>query len=225
METNKDNPFKDETKIYKTFTVLSDLKWHCSKHELPGTQPAKAIQIIGQHGFKTEKKTMYCEACKEKTVHRRLISLKLERNARVFTRSELLEKLKKRIKEYYKNTDAITLRDDLPVEVDHKFPQVRWGTKEPENPVDMNNEEIQNRFILLTRANNLWKSRYCERCYKTGLRGTFPGINFFYKGGARWDKNIDTHNFKGCEGCFWYNPYKWREALNIVIEKLEDKKK
>jgi len=60
-------PFKEKTKLYKTFSMLSDLKWHCSKHELPGTQPAKAIQIIGQHGFKTEKKTVYCEKCKEKT--------------------------------------------------------------------------------------------------------------------------------------------------------------
>lgn len=174
---NKKIPFKEQTKLYKTFSILSDLKWHCSKHELPGTQPAKAVQIIGQHGFKTEKKTIYCERCKEKTVYRRLISLDIE-GARVFTRSKLPEKLKKRIKEYYENTDAITLREDLPVEVDHKFPQVRWGGKEPENPINMSNEEIQKRFILLTRANNLWKSRYCERCYKKGLRGTFPGINF-----------------------------------------------
>jgi len=215
MDINKKSlPFKEKTKLYKTFSVLSDLRWHCSKHELPGTQPAKAIQIIGQNGFKTEKKTVYCEKCKEKTVHRRLLSLEIEKGARVFTRSKLLEKLKKRIREYYKNTDAITLRDDLAVEVDHKFPQVRWGGKEPENPLDMSNEEIKKRFILLTRANNLWKSRYCERCYKKGLRGIFPGIIFFYKGGKKWDENINSHDPKGCEGCFWYDPYKWREALN-----------
>lgn len=221
MKINKKKlPFKEKTKLYKTFSILSDLEWHCSKHELPGTQPAKAVQIIRQHGFKTEKKTAYCEKCKEKTVYRRLVSLEIE-GARVFTRSKLPEKLKKRIKEYYKNADTVTLRSDLAVEIDHKFPQVRWGRKEPENPIDMSDERIQGRFILLTRANNLWKSRYCEKCYKTDLRGTFPGINFFYKGGRKWDKNINPHDPKGCEGCFWYDPFEWRKALNLVIEKIK----
>lgn len=218
--SKKKLPFKEKTKLYKTFSILSDLKWHCSKHELPGTQPAKAVQIIRQHGFKTEKKTAYCEKCKEKTVYRRLVSLEIE-GARVFTRSKLPEKLKKRIKEYYKNADTVTLRSDLAVEIDHKFPQVRWGGKEPENPIDMSDERIQERFILLTRANNLWKSRYCEKCYKTDLRGTFPGINFFYKGGRKWDKNINPYDPKGCEGCFWYDPYEWRKALNLIIEKIK----
>jgi hypothetical protein len=117
--------------------------------------------------------------------------------------------------------DAITLRNDLPVEIDHKFPQVRWGAKEPENSINMDNKEIQKRFILLTRANNLWKSRYCERCYKTGNRGTFPGIDFFYSGGRIWDKDINPYDSKGCEGCFWYDPYEWRKALNIIIEKFK----
>jgi hypothetical protein len=210
-------PFKGGTKIYQTFIVLSDLEWHCGKHELPGTQPAKAIQIIGQHGFKIEKKTFYCKQCKEKTVHRKLISLEV---GRVFTRSKLPEKLKKRIKEYYKNTDAITLRDDLPIEVDHRFPQVRWGTKEPENPVDMSSKDIQERFMLLTRANNLWKSRFCERCFKAGLRGCFPGINFFYQGNEKWGTN-DPYSEDGCKGCFWYDPGKWRKALNLIIKKTK----
>ena len=218
--SKKKLPFKEKTKLYKTFSILSDLKWHCSKHELPGTQPAKAVQIIRQHGFKTEKKTAYCEKCKEKTVYRRLVSLEIE-GARVFTRSKLPEKLKKRIKEYYKNADTVTLRSDFAVEIDHKFPQVRWGGKEPENPIDMSDERIKERFILLTRANNLWKSRYCEKCYKTDLRGTFPGINFFYKGGRKWDKNINPYDPKGCEGCFWYDPYEWRKALNLIIEKIK----
>ncbi|XOB42416.1 MAG: hypothetical protein ACKKMP_03595 [Candidatus Nealsonbacteria bacterium] len=224
MTTNKEKtPFKEGTKIYKTFIVLSDLKWHCSKHELAGTQPAKAIQIIRQNGFKVVNKTSYCKSCQEKTVHRMLISLDTK-DARIFTRSKLPAKLKKRIKEYYKHVEAITLRSDFTpsmLEVDHKFPQVRWGKKEPENPSDMDNKEIRRRFMLLTRANNLWKSRYCERCYKTGIRGIFPGINFFYKGNRKWDKKIDPHSPEGCEGCFWYDPFKWREALNLVIKKYE----
>jgi len=224
MATNKkNNPFKEGTKIYNTFVILSDLDWHCAKHELPGSQPAKAIQIIRQNGFEIDNKTFLCKQCKEKTVHRKMASLKVVGD-RIFTRSKLPEKLKQKIKIYYKNEEAITLRSDFTpnlLEVDHKFPQVRWGGKEPENPVDMINEEIRKRFVLLTRSNNLWKSRYCERCYKTGYRGIFPGINFFYQGNKMWNKNIDPHDSKGCEGCFWYDPYKWREALNLIIQKIE----
>jgi hypothetical protein len=40
------HPFSEGTKLAQIFTILSDGKWHCGKHELPGTQPAKAIQII-----------------------------------------------------------------------------------------------------------------------------------------------------------------------------------
>ena len=50
------HPFKEGTKLAKNFMILSDGKWHCGKHELPGTQPAKAIQIIRQHGFQIENK-------------------------------------------------------------------------------------------------------------------------------------------------------------------------
>ena len=221
MPINKEIiPFKEGTKIYQAFVVLSDLKWHCSKHELPGTQPAKAIQIIRQNGFEIENKTVYCKNCKEKTVHRRMISLDLVKG-RIFTRSKLPELLKKRIREYYKNVEAITLRSDFPssmLEIDHRFPQVRWGGKEPENPINMSNEEIQKRFMLLTRANNLWKSRFCEKCFKAGIRGYFPGINFFYKGNEKWGVNIGPYDPKGCEGCFWYNPDKWRSALNKIIK-------
>jgi len=219
--SKKEIPFKKETKLYQTFVILSDLKWHCAKHELPGTQPAKAIQIIRQNGFKIENKTIYCKDCGEKTVHRKMVSLEKER---VFTRSKLPVGLKQRVKEYYKNIEAITLRTDFPsnmLEVDHRFPQVRWGGQEPDNPVNMSNSEIEERFMLLTRANNLWKSRYCERCYKSGERGTFPGIDFFYMGTKKWDQSIGPHDLTGCEGCFWYNPGKWRKALNLIIKKYK----
>lgn len=52
----ENNPFKEGTKIHRVFVTLQDQKWHCGKHELPGTQPAKAIQIIRHHGFEVEKK-------------------------------------------------------------------------------------------------------------------------------------------------------------------------
>ena len=80
-------------------------------------------------------------------------------------------------------------------------------------------KEIKEKFILLTRSNNLLKSRYCEKCYRTGERGNFPGIYYWFKGGKLWDKNIDKYDRKGCIGCFWNDPYEWRNELNKVVNK------
>lgn len=211
------HPFNDGTKLAKIFTILSDGKWHCGKHELPGTQPAKAIQIIRQHGFSIENKTQYCSICKDKTVHRRLIS-----NTPVlsFVRLQLAAKLRCRILKYYNNTEAITLREMLPVqlEVDHRFPQVRWSKNESYD-LNMPESEIHHRFQLLTREHNLWKSRYCERCNKTGERGTFIGINYFSEGSSKWDPKISNDDERGCMGCFWYDPEVWRNSLNGKLKK------
>ena len=216
------HPFKQGTKLAKTFTILSDGKWHCGKHELPGTQPAKAIQIIRQHGFKIENSTQYCVECKDKTVHRRLVSLHPIKPS--FARAQLPQKLRRRVLQYYKNIEAITLRKMLPnqLEVDHRFPQVRWA-KEETYDIQMTEKEVNKKFQLLTRQNNLWKSRYCEHCQKTGERGTFIGINFFAEGGEIWNPKYAPDDERGCYGCFWYDPSKWKEALNNLINEKKNK--
>jgi hypothetical protein len=68
----------------------------------------------------------------------------------------------------------------------------------------------------LTRSNNLLKSRQCERCVKTGQRGNFPGIYFWYVGDETW-QGASKSDENGCVGCFWYDPYKWRQELNKKI--------
>ena len=105
------------------------------------------------------------------------------------------------------------------LEIDHRFPQVRWDKDEDVNDPSMSTKEIKQRFILLNRSNNLLKSRYCERCVQTGQRGYFSGIRYWYKGNDNWDSNISPHDERGCEGCFWYDPYKWRKLLNKLIAK------
>jgi len=214
------HPFKEGTKLAKVFTILSDGEWHCGKHELPGTQPAKAIQIIRQHGFKIENKTIYCDECRDKTVHRKLLSTEPESAS--FIRLQLPGKLRKRVLKHYENVEAITLREMVPnqLEVDHRFPQVRWS-KDESYDADMSEEELHAKFQLLTRQHNLWKSRYCEHCIETGERGTFIGINFFYEGGPNWDSKYPPGDERGCRGCFWYDPELWRQALNKLIRERE----
>ena len=210
------HPFNEGTKLAQIFTILSDSKWHCGKHELPGTQPAKAIQIIRQHGFNIENNTRYCDKCKDKTVHRRLTSTVAVESS--FVRLQLPSKLRQHVLKYYDNIEAITLRKMVPnqLEVDHRFPQVRWS-KDEVYDINMTEEELHRKFQLLTRQHNLWKSRYCEHCKKTGERGTFIGINYFAQGGPKWDSKIPSDDERGCFGCFWYNPDEWRLKLNEFI--------
>lgn len=218
----KKHPFKADTKLAKTFTILADGKWHCGKHELPGTQPAKAIQIIRQHGFEIENVTRYCSICKEKTVHRSLVSTEPIKPS--FVRQQFPLKLRRRILVHYKNTEAITLRElvSKQLEVDHRFPQVRWSEDEVYD-MNMTERELHQKFQLLTRQHNLWKSRYCEHCKKSGERGTFIGINFFAEGGPKWDLSISDDDESGCYGCFWYDPDKWRKALNKLVRRAKER--
>jgi len=211
------HPFTEGTKLAKVFSILFDSEWHCGRHELLGTQPAKAIQIIRQHGFEIENKTQLCKKCKEKTVHRRLISTVPAADS--FIRLQIPIKLRKRVIELYGNKEIISQREMVSnlLEVDHRFPQVRWSKDEDYN-VNMSDEEIKKKFQLLTRQNNLWKSRYCEHCKKTGSRGTFIGIDFFATGEEGWDSKIPSDDERGCHGCFWFDPATWRDVLNKFIK-------
>jgi len=221
----KNNLFKEGSTSYHDFNILSDLKWHCTKCELKSGQ-AKTWQVWRQQGIQLDVdekgnfyKKIFCKKCNNKTIHRKLKSLEISEETK--SRSGLSQNLAKKIKEFLNFEEALFLRKMLPkeLEVDHKFPQVRWNKNEKENNFEMSEKEIREKFILLTRSNNLLKSRYCEKCYKTNVRGNFPGIYYWYKGNKDWDKNIDKHNEKGCDGCFWYDPFKWRDEINKIVKK------
>mgnify|MGYP001559594059 CR=1 FL=1 len=216
---DKKNPYKEGTVMYSMLEILKDLKWHCSQHEFPSSQPAKPLQIMRQHGFQFEKsgqnweKRMFCKICNKTTPHRRLISL--ERKGIDITRGNFPERLKQRIREYYQNKDEImgSSITGRTAEVDHRIPQIRWIAKEQNYDVDMPNEEIEKRFMILSRENNLLKSRFCERCVKTGKRQGLLGIKFFFNGDDEYTDEI------GCIGCGWHNPKKWKEELNKKLGK------
>ncbi len=220
METN---PFKKDSTQYHDWEVLKDLKWHCTKCDLQSGQ-AKTWQVWRQEkGIQLDKdekgnwyKNILCPTCGIKTVHRKLKSLAILDETK--SRSGISAYLARKVKNFYNNEEAIFLREFSPreLEVDHKFPQIRWKSDEEENKSSMTNDEIKQKFILLTRSNNLLKSRQCEKCVKTGIRGNFPGIYFWYDGNKNWN-GIDEYDENGCIGCFWYNPYKWREELNNKV--------
>jgi len=221
------NPFKPKTISHRDFEVLKDLQWHCAKCELEAGQ-AKTWQVWRQKGLQlaTDEKGNYykrinCIACKKTTIHRKLASLELTSTK---MRTGISNKLAKRIKLIYDYQEGVLLRKLSPneLEVDHRFPQIRWSEDEETNLDSMSQTEIKGKFILLNRSNNLLKSRYCERCVATGKRGSFPGINFWYVGSLYWSNEIKSDDERGCEGCFWYDPYEWRKALNELINTCND---
>jgi len=217
------NPFRQNTTSYHDWEVLKDLQWHCTKCELQSGQ-AKTWQVWRQEkGIQLDTdengnwyKIILCSTCSIKTVHRKLKSLEISDDTK--SRSGISAYLARKVKNLYHNEEAVLLREFSPreLEVDHKFPQIRWKSDEEENKPTMSEEEIRRKFILLTRSNNLLKSRYCERCVRDGKRGHFPGIYFWYEGDENWN-GTDRYDESGCVGCFWYDPYKWREELNKIV--------
>ena len=125
------NPFKNGTMIHRIFEILSDLKWHCAECELPGSQPAKALQGLRKAGFQLEKvganwgKGMFCKKCGRKTSHRRLVSLEKEHTP--IKRSSISAVLRRRITNYYSGRDEFLgyKPSGRKIEIDHRIPEVR----------------------------------------------------------------------------------------------------
>ena len=105
---------------------------------------------------------------------------------------------------------------------DHKFSEVRWDDEtKGENPMNMTDVEIIQKFQLLDNQRNQQKREICRKCFQEGVRGTIYGIDYFYKGTKQWDKNIPTKGKaaeKGCEGCPWYDIEEWRNSLNKALK-------
>ena len=220
------NTFKKGSTQYQDFELMSDLKWHCTKCELKSGQ-AKTWQVWRQEkGIQLAQdeqghwyKTMFCDNCGFNTIHRKLLSTEIL-DTGLKARTTMPKVLSDRIKKVYNCIDEYSLRTEPTnkLEIDHRIPQVRWTSDEDKNSTTMTEEQIKNKFMLLTRENNLLKSRICEHCVKTGKRGKgYKVIEFWYEGCENYDPKI------GCKGCFWYNPSEWRFGLNKVLKKDEDK--
>ena len=219
-----ENPFKKGSTQYKDFELMSDLKWHCTKCELKSGQAKtwqvwrqeKGIQLAQDENGNWFKK-MECPHCGQVTIHRRLLSTDIL-STDLKARTSLTKTLADKVKKIYGFVDEYSLRTEAPsrLEIDHRVPQVRWTANEGVNSPSMSEEQIKSKFMLLTRENNLLKSRICEHCAATGKRGKgYKAIEFWYLGDEDYDEKI------GCKGCFWYNPSKWRKQLNEEIKKKQ----
>ena len=214
------NPFKYGSNQYNDFETMSDCEWHCSKCELLSGQ-AKTWQVWRQEkGIQLDQdengnwyKMILCPNCGIKTVHRKLKSTDIVTED-LKARTGIPVKVAKRAKELFSCVDEYSMRTEAAkvLEIDHRTPQVRWTSNEGDN-TSLTDEQIKEKFMLLTSPNNLLKSRVCEECAKTNKRGRgYKEIAFWYLGDENYTDDI------GCVGCFWHNPSKWRKELNKKIK-------
>ena len=226
---------KDTSKQYKVYSVLRDKKWHCRECEyehvgttqIAGSGGIKGLRNGTKHrdGLEIESENRFCSTCQSNTRQDRWTgdfnpaipvgTFSREFSLRVF---KLFQ---------YKDVVEKAIRPSSQLTIDHKLPRIRWSAEVEivQNDYNgMSDEDILNRFQLLKKSNgavshNLLKSRACESCYETGIRGTPFNIRFFYAGGRKW-KFSDKKNPKGCIGCGWYDFDKWRKELNKLLRGL-----
>lgn len=225
---------KGSSTQFQVFNLLSDRQWHCRECEgkkIASSQYAGGGGIQGlQRGTKSrpglviETEKRYCDRCQCKRRCDRWTGEIQSANAA----ANIPTSLAKRILEVYSCTDVIEQRQRAAHElvIDHRFPMEHWGESEPPHLVSMSEVEIKQKFQLLKKDasgnHNLLKSRSCERCIRTGKRGTPFGIMFWYQGGQDWTSIYQrgTEAEEGCFGCGWYDFETWRKALNQKLSEF-----
>lgn len=94
--------------------------------------------------------------------------------------------------------------ENTKIEIDHKE-----GTKNNSRVSDLKTQTLDD-FQPLSKAANDAKRQICKICQSTDTRfdaRTIPGYpEAYYKGGKELSKY-------GCEGCYQYDPVKYRKAI------------
>lgn len=220
----KTKPNATVTKSF--FDTLKEGGWKCGSCEMPrNANPQRRIQDLKEFGYTIATDTKrFCEHCKRNTSQRILLPL-----PRFHSEGNGYEtiptKLRAKIISTLKNYDSYEGKPGQHLLPDHKFSEIRWDHEtKAENDENMQEDEIKEKFQLLTNQRNQQKREVCRTCFQTDKRGTIYGIKFYYEGNENWDENITKKGKeaeKGCVGCPWYDIEQWRQEL---LKKLDEKK-
>ncbi len=228
--------FNPDTKVYRVYMVLRDQQWHCRGCEyshVGTTQIAGGAGIQGlQRGTHTrpgmviDSADHLCTTCDATTRQDRWAG----HLTQAVPSSSMPRSFVRRAVAVLGGRDVVELteRPSNQLTVDHKVPMLRWTAAEQAAQsayASMSDDDIRANFQLLKQSNgsvshNLLKSRACERCYKTGQRGTPFGIVYFSDGGPQWEP-VDKHDPAGCVGCGWHDFDQWRQSLNLRLRRQE----
>ncbi len=217
----KTKPNASTTKEF--FDTLVKGGWKCGACEMPrNPNPQRRIQDLKEFGYTIATDlARYCPRCKRNTSQRILLPIFRGGNEGNGYETWTLA-LRKRIINVLGSIDVYENTCSPHCLPDHKFSEIRWDDEtKGENPETMTDEEIRNKFQLLTNQRNQQKREVCRNCFQTGKRGYPFGIKFYYKGTEDWDDTIPAKGKqaeKGCEGCGWYDISEWRRQLLKKIE-------
>ena len=224
VESDKNWANRDSA-TYLVLKALYSGKWECRVcGPVPrvNPQPAARLRDIKKRGYIIGSQRRPCQNCRKKTMHD--ICVMLPNIVQRFTHGNELRKpiseiLKARIKRVlgHKEVCFNVVRTDVELLIDHKFPSQRWNKAESDNPNYMSSEQISQKFQLLSNQTNMWKSRYCDHCVKTGKRGDFMGVKWYYQGTENWEG--DPYSEAGCIGCPWYDLEEWKTKLLEIVNK------
>ena len=216
-----------ETK--EIFNILKDGKWHCRNCDISNPNFARRIQDIKELGYTIATHVNYHCPVYGNSRSTRLLLLPIPRVQLAGNGYETWSPaLRKRILRVLGGIDVyenVPNRACLP---DHKFSEIRWDDDtKSENPETMTDQEIRDKFQLLSNQRNQQKREVCRNCFQTGKRGTIYGISYFYEGTDTWDPQIPPKGKaaeKGCVGCPWYDIARWRAELTQLLATYPDRK-
>ncbi len=225
QDWEKNHHDKSVTKPY--FDAMAKGNWSCRRcvdKITKSSNNARRIQDIKEMGYLMVTDTKrYCSSCETKTTHDLLIPIDKAEPTGYETWSPNLRKRILKVLNFYDAYEDRIVSKSTHMIPDHKFPEIRWDKETKEsNPDSMSEQEIKNKFQLLTNQRNLQKREVCRQCYQTGIRGKLFGINYFYEGDENWSskvKRMGKEAEEGCIGCGWYDIQKWREGLNLLLQK------
>lgn len=212
----KTKPNAGTTKAF--FDKLLEGGWKCGACEMPrNPNPQRRIQDLKEFGYTIATDlARYCPHCGRNTSQRILLPISRGGNEGngYETWSPALRKRIISVLESFDVYEAVYSPHCLP---DHKFSEIRWDdATKAENPDTMSDDEIRQKFQLMTNQRNQQKREVCRNCFQTGERGTIYGIKYFYEGKLYWDESIPQKGKEaeqGCVGCPWYDIARWREHL------------
>lgn len=207
-------PKGTNSETYRVFETLLSGNWECRSCGAGkiNDQPAARIRDIKKNGFIVATKSKLCVQCDKKQYHDILLTFEVSSEIRPEFRRPISEAMRRRIIDVLSNKDAFfnAHRPANEFVIDHKFPSQRWTEPESDND-SLTDQEIKDKFQLLTNQTNMLKSRHCDNCCKTNIRPGFLGINWFYSGSEKWIKTDQKGS--GCNGCPWFDISKWKLEL------------
>ena len=207
------------------FDKLAEGGWKCNSCDMPkNPNPQRRIQDLKEFGYTIATDlNRYCPKCNRKTSHRLLLPL-VRAGAQGNGYETFTAEMRKRIIEVLGSFDVYECTKSPHCLPDHKFSEIRWDSEmKTKNPVSMSDNEIREKFQLMTNQRNQQKREICRTCFQTGKRGIAYGVPYFFEGGAQWNPSIPKKGKlaeHGCVGCAWHDLAEWRCHLIEDLKKI-----